>query len=243
MRPNTATTAPTEIILQIYDAINETMTTGQPYQTHRDPPPVSPECHHPKKKVGILAFGSLIGDPGTEIGPKITMRIKCKTPFGVEYGRLSQTRGGAPTLVPHENGAPVSAEILVLDDSVSEDAARDMLWRRETRNVGTNRHYPAGTGANAIIAAALTDTPCVETVFYTDFNPSGKILNPTAEDLAKSAIASVKEAGNGQDGITYLINNIAAGIETPLTSAYRDAILKQTGEDSLDLALCQSLRV
>ncbi len=42
---------------------------------------------HPKKKIGILAFGSLIKDPGAELLPKIAMRIKTQTPFPVEYDR------------------------------------------------------------------------------------------------------------------------------------------------------------
>src|SRR5687767_563907 len=64
------------------------------------------------------------------------MRIKTQTPFPVKYRRLSQTRGRAPTLVPHPEGAPVSGEILVLDDSVSSNEARGMLWGRERRKMG-----------------------------------------------------------------------------------------------------------
>jgi len=61
---------------------------------------------------GIFAFGSLITDPEPELQPNIALRIKVKTPFPVEYARISRTRGGAPTLVPHECGAPVLAEVL-----------------------------------------------------------------------------------------------------------------------------------
>ena len=224
-----------QTILQIYDALGEAMKTGQPYQTLLNPLPAAPECRHPKKKVGILAFGSLIGDPGPEIGPKIIMRIKCQTPFGVEYGRLSQTRGGAPTLVPHEKGAPVSAEILVLDDAVSENEARDMLSRRERRKEGTGERYSKSDSPNSVLVSSANDNPCVETVFYTDFNPSGK-KTLTAKELADAAIESVKKAEEGKDGITYLMNNIAAGIETPLTAAYRDEVLRQMNADSLSAA-------
>lgn len=69
--------------------------------------------------IGILAYGSLISDLGTEIGPLIVRQISTTTPFPVEYARLSQTRGGAPTVVPHSFGNPVKAEVLVLSDSVS----------------------------------------------------------------------------------------------------------------------------
>src|SRR5207302_1355175 len=83
------------VILEIYDRMHHAIETGHPYQTLLDPPPADPSCRHPGKKIGILAFGSLIGDPGDELKPKIAMRIKTKTPFGVEYGRYSgQTRGG-----------------------------------------------------------------------------------------------------------------------------------------------------
>jgi hypothetical protein len=53
--------------------------------------------------IGILAFGSLIDDPGEEIANVISGDpIIVETPFPVEYGRFSLSRGGAPTLVPHQ---------------------------------------------------------------------------------------------------------------------------------------------
>src|SRR2546430_1506796 len=115
-------------------------------------PHADTQCRNSKQKVGILAFGSLIADPGEELLPKITMRIKTLTPFGVEYGRYSgKTRGGAPTLVPHEAGAPVDGEILVLDDSVTVNTARDMLWRRERRREGTGETYIEGASPNSVL--------------------------------------------------------------------------------------------
>ena len=67
-------------------------------------------------------------DPGPELEPRIVIRIKTQSPFSVEYARISVTaRSGAPTLVPHETGSPVSAEILVLDDDITVDEARNML--------------------------------------------------------------------------------------------------------------------
>jgi hypothetical protein len=226
------------VILEIYDAMAEATRTGIPYQTRLDPPPADASCRHPKKKIGILAFGSLIKDPGAELLPKIGMRITKQTPFPVEYGRFSgKTRGGAPTLVPHESGAPVSAEILVLDDGVSIEEARNMLWRRETRQVDTSRAYIRGDSENSMLVEEIYDDPCVETVLYTNFNPTGKILHPTAADLAKRAIASVSAAPEGMDGITYLMNAIRSGIETPLTADYKAEILKQTVALTLEDAL------
>lgn len=38
------------VILEIYDAMIESIRTGQPYQTHLDPPPADPRCCHPPRK-------------------------------------------------------------------------------------------------------------------------------------------------------------------------------------------------
>ncbi|MCC6796589.1 MAG: N-6 DNA methylase, partial [Candidatus Hydrogenedentes bacterium] len=226
-----------DTILEIYDAMAEAIQSGKPYQTTLNPTPADPSCRHPKKKIGILAFGSLIGDPGPELAPKIIMRIKTPTPFPVEYGRYSQTRSGAPTLVPHPAGAAASGEILVLDDAIPIDEARDMLWRRERRKEGTGEAYVAGTSPNSVLVCEITDSPCVSTVLYIDFPPEGKINKPNPDELARKAIQSVKAAKDGKDGITYLLNNIAAGIKTPLTADYEAEILKQTQTRSLQEAL------
>ena len=218
------------------DATAEASRTGIPYQTRLDPPPADPSCRHLKKEIGILAFGSLITDPGTELQPRISMRIKTKTPFPVEYARISQTRGGAPTLVPYESGAPVTAEILVLDDDTLIAEATDMLWRRERRREGAGDTYSRGTSENSVLVEEFHDDPCVSTVLYTDFNPTGKNLY-TAAELAKRAIRSVAAAPPGMDGITYLMRTIQSGIETPLTADYKTEILKQTVTLTLEEAL------
>ena len=186
----------------------------------------------------MLAFGSLIGDPEPELESKIILRVRTSTPFPVEYGRYSgTTRGGAPTLVPHTAGGPVNAEILVLDDAVSPSNAADMLWRRETRKVGSGERYTEGTTSNSVLVKYITDSPCVSDVLYTDFHPGGKIERLSAEELAKRAIQSVKLAADGKDGISYLMANLAAGIKTPLTPAYEAEILRQTNTQSLEEAL------
>jgi hypothetical protein len=190
-----------------------------------------------KKKLGILAFGSLINDPGKELLPKITMRINIPTPFGVEYGRYSQTRGGAPTLVPHQTGAPVEAEILVLDDAITLVEAKNMLWRRERRREGSLETYVEGTSPNSVLVREWTDSPYVERVLYTDFNSDGKVAKPEVGELAQKAIQSVKAAKEGMDGIAYLMNNLKSGIKTKLTRNYEAEILKLTGTVSLGDAL------
>jgi hypothetical protein len=226
------------IILDIYDAMQKAIRTGLPYRTRLDPPAADPTCRHPKKAIGILAFGSLIADPGPELAPKITMRIKTPTPFPVEYGRYSgKTRGQAPTVVRHEAGAPVSAEILVLNDAVTVAEATDMLWRRERRKCGSGETYVEGTSANSVLVRCISDSPCVSNVLFTDFHAEGKIDNPDAKELATRTIQSVKAAKDGMDGISYLMSNLALGIETPLTQVYKAEVLRQTMTETLQEAL------
>jgi predicted acylesterase/phospholipase RssA len=197
--------------------------------------------------VGILAFGSLIRDPGDELRPLIVRRIKTTTPFPVEYGRYSKgTRGGAPTLVPHPRGSGVAAEILVLKDSVPVEHAVNMLWRRETRTTDPSRGYPAGTEPNSVQVRRLPKLEDIETVLYTDFPDAGKEASPTADELAEAAIVSAAaevkrrvkdEARTGQDGITYLAQAMATGIRTPLTESYCTAILQRCRAATLAEAL------
>jgi hypothetical protein len=38
------------VILEIYDAMQESIRTGKPYQTRLDPPPADPRCCHPPRE-------------------------------------------------------------------------------------------------------------------------------------------------------------------------------------------------
>jgi len=61
-------------------------------------------------RIGILAFGSLLDDPGAEISRLIERRIEpVTTPFKVEFARASISRDGAPTLVPVDQGGAAVA--------------------------------------------------------------------------------------------------------------------------------------
>jgi hypothetical protein len=187
--------------------------------------------------IGILAYGSLIVDPGVEIGPLIVSRVQTVTPFPVEYARLSRNRGGAPTLVPHADGCPVRAELLVLLDNVSLIEARSLLWRRETRKEGTGEEYLERASSNAVLVRDSLGICGLEHVFYTDFNANGKIDDPNPRVLAEAAIDSVAKAPIGRDGISYLTDNIQADIITPLTPLYRESILALTNASDLPEAL------
>jgi len=192
-------------------------------------------------KVGILAYGSLIEEPGKEIEPIIVKRISgIETPFCIEFARSSKKRDGAPTVVPVESGgARVSATILVLKEDIPVETAQDLLWRRETRNECTGKHYKKTTSPspNSMIVEVLTNFCGVEKVIYTKLGPNITYLTP--EHLAELAISSAKnEAGRkSTDGISYLISLKRQGIETPLSPDYEQAILKKTGAVSLEDAL------
>jgi hypothetical protein len=193
------------------------------------------------RRIGILAYGSLLEEPGGELAPLIVERLPgTKTPFRIEFFRSSPIRGGAPTVVPVENaGAAVRGTVLVLDRSVSIEDARDLLWRRETRRIGTAQRYrePAGTDPSEMLAVEIADFAGMDVVLYARFGAT--LFNPTPEELADLAIRSVgtEAGGKGLDGISYLISLKRQGIATPLMPAYERAVLKRTSAASLEDAL------
>jgi hypothetical protein len=198
-----------------------------------------------KHKIGIFGFGSLITDPGEELAAATIARVQAETPFAIEYGHSStHTRAGAPTLVPVKTGgAKAMATIFVLKDSISDQEAANILYRRETRQIGTGKAYkpPTKRGPNTVLVATAPNVMGVGKVLYTDFPDSGKLVNPTAKQLADLAIGSARSADvpDGMDGISYFMNAKKAGITTPLTADYEKEILKQTGTSSLEAALAK----
>jgi hypothetical protein len=191
-------------------------------------------------KLGILAYGSLIGDPGRELAAAIVRVIKegVATPFKVEFARTSATRAGAPTLVPvNTGGAHVLAQILVLRADIDETTARDILWRRETGRTGVAPLDPNPVGPNHVIVERLQDFHGVSVVLYTRIGANIDLL--TARKLAQLAIASAKAADlpEGRDGISYLASAMRNGVRTPLTAEFEQEIKRQTGATSLSEAL------
>ena len=168
-------------------------------------------------KIGILAYGSLIEEPGIELEPLISERIEdIETPFNIEFARKSRTRGYAPTVIPVKNyGAPVMAVILVLNEDVEIDDAKDYLWRRETGKDGkyTNPKKPT---LQHVVVETIRDFGGVEIVLYTKIGANIDPLTP--EILAEHAIKSARlEAGeNAKDGISYLLSLKRQNITTPL---------------------------
>ena len=192
-------------------------------------------------RVGILAYGSLIEEPGKEIEPLIRERKEgIQTPFSIEFARSSSTRDGAPTVVPVENGGDcVQATILVLDAGVNLEQAQDLLWRRETRSECTDKHYapPFKPNLNRMVVEQLENFAGLDVVLYTKLGAN--ITDPNAAQLADLAINSAQaEAGRtGIDGISYLISVKRQGISTPLMHGYENEILRKTGASSLEDAL------
>jgi hypothetical protein len=190
-------------------------------------------------KIGIIAYGSLIAEPGEELAPLIINRIACKTPFNVEYGRYSKTRGGGPTLIPvNKGGAPVNGYLLLLQAGVSLADAKSMLWRRETRVKGRPYKAPENPDVNNVIVASVYDFMDCENVLYTSISSNifGKV---TATKLAKCGIDSIlTNAGSFKmDGLRYLQQAIADGIQTPLTKEYLAEVLRLSKTESLDAAI------
>ena len=195
-----------------------------------------------KHKLGILAFGSLIDNPGQEISDLKTKRIDCETPFNVEFARKSSaTRGNAPTLIPVEQGGrKVKAIIIVLPDETDIENAKSILWRRETGKINSNETYRHSNNPspNKVNIEVWNDLEGVRNVLYTSIrNNIGQEL--TGKLLADLAIESIlSEAGKQQkDGVRYLLSAKRNGIVTELSEEYENLILVKTETKSLEEAI------
>jgi hypothetical protein len=114
--------------------------------------------------IGILAYGSLIEEPGPEIeAARLRTEPNVRTPFKIEFARKSRTRGYGPTLVPVAVGGDhVLAQIIVLKEGITEQEACDLVWRRETRQIGSSKRYvpsdPPGENTTAVKSAGSLRT-------------------------------------------------------------------------------------
>jgi cation transport regulator ChaC len=187
--------------------------------------------------VGILAYGSLIAKPGWEIEEAIVDRkTDVLTPFSVVFARKSVKRGGAPTLVPVAvGGSPVSGQILILN--ISEQEAKDRLWRREINKVGVGGHYRHSTnpGTNTLVIDRHENFRGISVVLSARFLATISPL--TVQHLVKLAIESARREGGGRDGISYLMEAKKNGIVTTLSEPYEQEILRQTETRNLPDAL------
>lgn len=192
------------------------------------------------KSIGILAYGSVIANPGAEIEKATTEKVeRVLTPFNVEFARSSEKRGGAPTLVPVENGgAAVNGTIFVV--KATEDDAASMLYRREIDDVGGGKRYkpPAPVTKKTAVIKRLENVAGVDVVFYTWFMAT--IEQVTAQNLAALAIGSVAKSEAGRDGISYLIDAKKYAIKTALSDVYEAEIKRLLEVDSLEAALAKA---
>src|SRR5262249_46146732 len=146
------------------------------------------------KRVGILAYGSLMDDPREEIrAVTVDITRDVFTPFAVEFARSSRSRAGAPTLVPVTSGG-AKIRGLIYQVGVDERSASDVLYRRETNQVGSGRTYrePAPHKRDAVRIKRHPNFAGYDIVLSTSLQANIQAL--TAEHLADLAIDSVANA-------------------------------------------------
>ncbi len=185
-------------------------------------------------RIGILAYGSLIDDPGEELKRAEDSRTPALTPFGVEYARQSTSRGGAPTLVPFEGGRKQNGVLIVLKEGIKESEATDMLYHRETGH--TDHYNPKHLPHNPKDKVWVDRREHWEGIDVVLSTRIARNIDPlTPDHLANLAIVSAKGKAGAEerDGIHYLLMCTKAGIRTELSDAYERSILDKTGADDL----------
>ena len=122
----------------------------------------------------------------------------------------------------------MNGQVLVLDVGANRLAeVRVWLWERENK--------PQQRCIKEMRLAG------VDHVLYCDIESNIRDADMNAESLAMFAIESVSSKPE-RNGIAYLARNIEISVITPLTYAYRDAILRLTGCSDLDEAEAQVKR-
>jgi hypothetical protein len=124
----------------------------------------------------------------------------------------------------------------VLDASVSLQEAKNLIWRRETGQYGCAEYrHKERPGIDDMVVDESQNLGGVPVVLYTRIGSNFPAA--TGERLADAAVKSARTHSGKveRDGISYLISAIEHGIATPLTDAYKEAILSKTGTSSLRL--------
>ncbi len=172
-----------------------------------------------ENNIAIFAYGSLLSDPGEKLGPRIITRLPRPSPWPIEYARRAKLRGDGPTLVIHKSGATVQGQLLVMDArSDAIDEVEEWLWEREGK--------PARSGVKRMAWEGF------RIALYCDLEANLGDVTLSGELLAGFAIDSVGK-NPARNAVRYLAQNIEQGVITPLTFAYRDAILHATGARDL----------
>jgi hypothetical protein len=179
----------------------------------------SPSGVMSSRRLAVLAYGSLIHEPGDELDGLTRARRPARTPFRVEYGRASERWGGGPVLVPHPAGANVDGVLLLLKDEVTLGEAVSALARREGADPKHIVEAMLGPGVTALVANLPHNLAEYE-------------MTPPA--LARRAIQS---AGAGErNGVSYLRAALRSGIRTPRTVAYAREVCAAVGTSTLEEA-------
>lgn len=197
-----------------------------------------------KYKIGILAFGSLIDNPGEEIKKLEVERLDCETPFKVEFARISSSRGKAPTLIPVQDdakGRKAKSKLIVIKDTINLNEAKSILWRRECHITDKSKKFkePERPTSKNVLIGELENFCNVEKVLYTTFLLQEELKDINPERLADFAIESIlsKAGMEEKDGIRYLLSAKESGIETEYSKEYEEFILSKTETNSLKEAI------
>jgi len=151
--------------------------------------------------LAILAYGSLLSDPGEKILPHVIARVPYPSPWPIEYARRAKLRGDGPTLVLHKTGGTVRGQLLVLDIQKSAlGELMEWLWEREGEPPRDRLKQVECRGFGCVLYCDL------------ESNLSDEEIN--AESLAQFANESVRKIPM-RNAIRYLAQNIEQGIITP----------------------------
>jgi hypothetical protein len=113
----------------------------------------------------------------------------------------------------------------------------DILYRREINSVGSDKSYtdPASGDLKRAAKDRHTGLGGLHVVLSTRL--AGNITPLTAERLADLAIDSARKLTDGRDGISYLMNAKKNGIETPLSDAYAEEVIRRLPSPNLQILL------
>ncbi len=151
------------------------------------------------------------------------------TPFAVEYARADPEQAGAPMLiaVAAGQGTPVRGRLLLYGAGVERLGMPESIL-----NCCSTAGDEGVTVACIKEFAGVTEVYAIHHTANLDF-----VLDPAVADAEKGRRLADLAAGSltpetvtlGTDGIQYLINALALGVETRLTPYYRDALLQMAG--------------
>ena len=194
-----------------------------------------------KGHLGILAYGSLIDDPGDEIAAATSYRRKMTTPFSIEFGRSSGTRSARRLGAGLFGQSARQRRVIGAQGlGIGRRRRQHALAARDQETDNTKRYIrPKQPGPNNVLVESVKIGGV--TILYTDFADAGKLKSPTAKQLAEFAVTSAgdRRVPDGRDGISYLISAKKAGIRTPLMPDYEKEILRITGAATLEEALAK----